>query len=86
MLHILAVAIAAAAGAYLGFSAAAWQWERRRRQGERDAYWREHARGQLEADDEAAAATRCDCPIPRGLQERLLREGGIIAPRPRRRH
>lgn len=87
MLHILAVALAAAAGAYLGFSVAAWQWERRRRQGELDAYWREHARGQSEqAEDEAAAATCCDCPIPRDLQERLLRAGGIIAPRPRRPH
>lgn len=87
MLHILAVALAAAAGAYLGFSVAAWQWERRRRQGERDACWRDHARGQPEqAEDEAAAATCCDCPIPRALQERLLRDGGIIAPRPRRPH
>lgn len=95
MLHIVAVALAAAAGAYLGFAVAAWQWERRRRQGERDAYWREHTRGQPEAmreltqkqaEDEAAAATRCDCPIPRDLQERLLRDGGIIAPRPRRTH
>lgn len=87
MLHIFAVALAAAAGAYFGFSFAAWQWERRRKQGERDTCCGDHARGQPEqAEDEVAAATRCDCPIPRDLLEDLLRDGGFIVPRPRRPH
>ena len=87
MLQIFAVTLAAAAGAYLGFVVAAWQWDRRRKQGEQDACWRDHARRQPEqAEDEVAVVTYCDCPIPRFLQEYLLRDGGVIAPRLRRPH
>ena len=87
MLQIFVVALAAAIGAYLGFAVAAWQWDRRRKQEEQDACLRDHARGQPEeAEDEVTVVTYCDCPIPRFLQEYLLRDGGIIAPRPRRPH